>query len=180
MEGTMTSLFQNGICLAALLGTVGLTTLAHAQSSLSIPRPDPEFKGKIGETLQDSTPSYPQPFKAPKGSPNILIILLDDVGFGQTSTFGGPVPTPTLDRLAKDGLMYNTFHTTALCSPTRAALLTGRNHHSAGTGVIIELGTGYPGYTGIIPQSTAIVPVILRSNGSSTAMFGKSHNTPEM
>jgi arylsulfatase len=179
MEGTMTSLFQNGVRLAALLGTFGLTTLAHAQSSLSIPRPDPEFKGKIGETLQDSTPSYPQPFKAPKGSPNILIILLDDVGFGQASTFGGPVPTPTLDRLAKDGLMYNTFHTTALCSPTRAALLTGRNHHSAGTGVIIELGTGFPGYTGIVPQSTAMVPEIPRSSGYATAMFGKAHNTPE-
>src|SRR5262245_31088175 len=121
-----------------------------------LPKPDPPFKGKIGETIKDSTPSYPQPLKAPKGAPNVLIILLDDVGFGHTSTFGGPVPTPTLDRLAKNGLMYNTFHTTALCSPTRAALLTGRNHHSVGTGVIIELGTGFPGYTGIIPQSTAL------------------------
>jgi arylsulfatase len=109
----------------------------------------------------------------------VLVILLDDVGFGHTSTFGGPVPTPTLDRLAKNGLMYNTFHTTALCSPTRAALLTGRNHHSAGTGVIIELGTGFPGYTGIIPQSTAMVPEILRDNGYATGMFGKAHNTPE-
>src|SRR5207248_5889781 len=129
---------------------------------------------------RDSTPSYPQPLKAPKGAPNVLVILLDDVGFGHTSTFGGPVPTPTLDRLAKNELMYNTFHTTALCSPTRAALLTGRNHHSAGTGVIIELGTGFPGYTGIIPQSTAMVPEILRDNGYATAMFGKAHNTPEM
>jgi arylsulfatase A-like enzyme len=119
---------------------------------LSIPKPDPEFKGKIGETLKDSIPSYPQPIKAPQGAPNVLVILLDDVGFGHTSTFGGPVPTPTLDRLAKNGLMYNRFHTTALCSPTRAALLTGRNHHSVGTGVIIELGSGFPGYTGIIPQ----------------------------
>ena len=79
--------------------------------------------------------------KAPKGVPNVLVILLDDVGFGHTSTFGGPVPTPTLDRLAKGGLKYNTFHTTALCSPTRATFLTGRNHHSCGTGVIIEMGT---------------------------------------
>src|SRR4026209_1595411 len=110
MEGTMTSLFKNGVRLAALLGTVGLTTLAHAQSSLSIPRPDPEFKGKIGETLKESTPSSPQPFKAPKGSPNVLIILLDDVGFGQTSTFGGPVPTPTLDRLGEGGAIYKTLH----------------------------------------------------------------------
>jgi arylsulfatase A-like enzyme len=165
---------------AATLALLTASPFAHAQSSLSIPRPDPEFKGKIGETLKDSIPSYPAPLKAPQGAPNVLIILLDDVGFGHTSTFGGPVPTPTLDRLSKNGLKYNRFHTTALCSPTRAALLTGRNHHSAGTGVIIELGTGYPGYTGIIPQSTALVPEILRANGYATAMFGKAHNTPEM
>jgi arylsulfatase len=150
------------------------------QSGTQLPKPDPEFKGKVGETLKDTTPSYPPPLKAPKGAPNVLVILLDDVGFGHASTFGGPVPTPTLDRLAKNGLMYNTFHTTALCSPTRAALLTGRNHHSAGSGVIIEIGTGFPGYTGIIPQSCAMVPEILRGNGYATAMFGKAHNTPEM
>jgi arylsulfatase len=150
-----------------------------ATSGTQLPKPDPAFTGKIGETLKDSTPSYPQPLKAPQGAPNVLVILLDDVGFGHTSTFGGPVPTPTLDRLAKNGLKYNAFHTTALCSPTRAALLTGRNHHSAGTGVIIELGTGFPGYTGIIPQSTAMVPGILRDNGYATGMFGKAHNTPE-
>jgi len=161
---------------AVLFATVSLTSYAHAQS---LPKPDPEFKGKIGETLKDSVPSYPPPLKAPQGAPNVLIVLLDDVGFGQTSTFGGPVPTPTLDRLAKNGLMYNRFHTTALCSPTRAALLTGRNHHSVGTGVIIEMGTGFPGYTGIIPQSTAMIPEILRDNGYATAMFGKWHNTPE-
>ena len=124
-------------------------------SGTQLPRPDPAFKGKIGETYKDSTPSYPQPVKAPKGSPNVLLILLDDVGFGMCSTFGGPVPTPHLDKLAKNGLKYTRFHTTALCSPTRAALLTGRNHHTCGTGVIIEMGTGYPGYTGIIPESTA-------------------------
>jgi phosphoglycerol transferase MdoB-like AlkP superfamily enzyme len=128
MEETVSSMFQSGIRVAALLGTVSLATHAQAQSSLSIPKPDPEFKGKIGETLKDSIPSYPPPLKAPQGAPNVLVILLDDVGFGHTSTFGGPVPTPILDRLAKNGLMYNTFHTTALCSPTRAALLTGRNH----------------------------------------------------
>jgi arylsulfatase len=147
--------------------------------STQLPKPDPEFKGKIGETLKDSTPNYPQPVKAPKGAPNVLIVLLDDVGFGQAGTFGGPVPTPTLDRLAKNGIKYNYFHTTALCSPTRAALLTGRNHHSCGTGVIIECGTGFPGYTGIIPQSCVRVPEILRGNGYATAMFGKAHNTPE-
>ncbi len=146
---------------------------------LQLPKPDPEFKGKIGETYKDSTPSFPQPLKAAKGSPNVLLILLDDVGFGMCSTFGGPVPTPYLDRLANNGLKYTRFHTTALCSPTRAALLTGRNHHSCGTGVIIEMGTGFPGYTGIIPRSTALVSETLRDNGYATAMFGKWHNTPE-
>lgn len=144
-----------------------------------LPKPDPVFKGKIGETYRDSTPDYPQPVTAPKGAPNVLLVLLDDVGFGMCSTFGGPVPTPHLDKLAKNGLIYNQFHTTALCSPTRAALLTGRNHHSCGTGVIIEMGTGYPGYTGIIPRSTSVVAQTLRDNGYATAMFGKAHNTPE-
>jgi arylsulfatase len=116
---------------------------------------------------------------APEGAPNVLLILLDDVGFGMTSTFGGPVPTPNIDKLAKGGLSYTRFHTTALCSPTRAALLTGRNHHSVATGVIIEMGTGYPGYTGIIPKNTATIAETLRDNGYATAMFGKAHNTPE-
>lgn len=150
-----------------------------AATATQLPRPDPAFQGKIGETYKDSTPSYPLPVKAPKGSPNVLVILLDDVGFGMCSTFGGPVPTPHMDQLANNGLKYTRFHTTALCSPTRAALLAGRNHHSCGTGVIIEMGTGYPGYTGIIPQSTALVSEILRNNGYATGMFGKWHNTPE-
>ncbi|QDV34088.1 Arylsulfatase [Tautonia plasticadhaerens] len=117
--------------------------------------------------------------EAPAGSPNVLLILLDDVGFGMCSTFGGPVETPNLQELADNGISYTRFHTTALCSPTRAALLAGRNHHSVGTGVIIEMGTGYPGYTGIIPRSTALLPKILGENGFATAMFGKWHNTPE-
>ncbi len=150
-----------------------------AAAGAQLPQPDPKFQGKIGETIQDSTPSYPLPVKAPKDAPNVLVILLDDVGFGMCGTFGGPVPTPNMDKLAKNGLAYTHFHTTALCSPTRAALLTGRNHHSCGTGVIIEMGTGYPGYTGIIPQSTAVVAETLRDNGYATAMFGKAHNTPE-
>ena len=109
----------------------------------------------------------------------MLLILLDDVGFGMAGTFGGPVPTPTLDGLAKNGLRYNTFHTTALCSPTRGALLAGRNHHSIGNGVITEMGTGFPGYTGIIPQSAALLPKMLGGNGYASAAFGKWHNTPE-
>jgi arylsulfatase A-like enzyme len=144
-----------------------------------LPKPDPEFKGKIGETYKDSTPNFPQPLTAVKGSPNVLLIMLDDVGFGMCSTFGGPVPTPHMDKLADNGLKYTRFHTTALCSPTRGALLAGRNHHSIATGVIIEMGTGYPGYTGIIPKSTALVPQMLRDNGYATGMFGKWHNTPE-
>jgi arylsulfatase A-like enzyme len=166
------------ICMfAAVVLCLTYTLVAGAQQQL--PQPDPAFKGKIGETYKDSTPSYPQPIEAPQGSPNVLIILLDDVGFGMCSTFGGPVPTPHLDKLAKNGLSYTRFHTTALCSPTRGALLAGRNHHSIATGVIIEMGTGFPGYTGIIPRSTALVPQVLRDNGYATSMFGKWHNTPE-
>jgi arylsulfatase A-like enzyme len=148
-------------------------------SGTQLPKADPDFKGKIGETYKDSTPSYPLPVKAPKGSPNVLLILLDDVGFGMCSTFGGPVTTPNLDKLARNGLKYTRFHTTALCSPTRAALLAGRNHHTCGTGVIIEMGTGYPGYTGIIPKTCGLVSETLRDNGYATGMFGKWHNTPE-
>jgi arylsulfatase A-like enzyme len=109
----------------------------------------------------------------------VLIVILDDVGFGHAGTFGGAVSTPTMDRLAQNGLRHNQFHTTALCSPTRAALLTGRNHHSVGTGVIIEMGTGFPGYTGIVPNTTAGLPEMLRQNGYATAAFGKWHNTPD-
>ncbi|MCY2967904.1 MAG: arylsulfatase, partial [Planctomycetota bacterium] len=150
------------------------------EAGKQIPQPDPAFRGKIGKSYKDSTPNYPSPVKARPGSPNVLLILLDDVGFGMTSTFGGPVPTPHIDRLAKNGIKYTRFHTTALCSPTRGALLAGRNHHSIGTGVITECGTGYPGYTGIIPKSTTLVSQMLRDNGYATSMFGKWHNTPEM
>jgi arylsulfatase len=177
------------LAVGALLGWLaasGRPTLAQdrggppaASDGRQLPRPDPAFGGKVGETIKDSTPSYPQPVRAPKGAPNVLLILLDDVGFGMCGTFGGPVPTPHMDRVARGGLSFTRFHTTALCSPTRAALLTGRNHHSSGTGVIIEMGTGYPGYTGIIPRATATVAETLRGNGYATAMFGKAHNTPE-
>ncbi|CAL1151188.1 unnamed protein product [Cladocopium goreaui] len=151
--------------------------VSRAQTSL--PQNDPPFTGKIAETYDASQPSYPPPLRAKAGSPNVLIILLDDVGFGMCSAFGGPVPTPHLEKLAENGLSYTRFHTTALCSPTRAALLAGRNHHSVATGVIIEMGTGYPGYTGVIPKSTALVSQMLRDNGYATSMFGKWHNTPE-
>ena len=146
---------------------------------LKLPKADAPFRGKVGATYRDSTPDFPSPVTAAKGSPNVLLILLDDVGFGMCSTFGGPIPTPHMDSLANRGLKYTQFHTTALCSPTRAALLAGRNHHSCGTGVIIEMGTGYPGYTGVIPKSCGLVSATLRENGYATGMFGKWHNTPE-
>ena len=111
--------------------------------------------------------------------PNVLLILTDDVGFGASSTFGGPVPTPTFDRLARNGLRYNQFHTTALCSPTRAALITGRNHHSCATGVIMELGTGFPGYNTLMPKSCGTFAEVLKQNGWNTSWYGKNHNVPD-
>ena len=160
---------------------------ALAQSGLSnaptppvvLPFAEPRFKGEVGRTFQDSdAPSFPQPVRPPKGAPNVLVILLDDAGFGQFSTFGGATPSPTSDRLAAEGLKFNEFCTTALCSPTRAALLTGRNHHSSGFGVISEITEGYDGYTGIMPKSTATIAQVLRANGYATGWIGKNHNTP--
>ncbi|PQO36879.1 arylsulfatase [Blastopirellula marina] len=148
-----------------------------------LPRPEEPFAGKIGLTYKDSVAvkpklDVPQTFGL-EDPPNVLIVLIDDCGFGQCSTFGGAAPTPTLDRIAKNGVIYNRFHTTALCSPTRAALLTGRNHHSVGSGVIGEAGTGFPGYTGIIPASAGTVAEVLRENGYMNAWFGKNHNVPD-
>jgi arylsulfatase len=144
-----------------------------------LPRPDFKFQGKVGRTYKDSDPpQFPQPVKAPKGAPNVVLILLDDTGFGQYATFGGGIPSPTLDKLAGEGLRYNRFHTTALCSPTRAALITGRNHHSAATGVITEAATGYDGYTCVLPRSCGTLGEVLRQNGYATAWIGKNHNTP--
>jgi arylsulfatase len=122
---------------------------------------------------------YPEEVKAPKGAPNILLFLTDDVGFGASTTFGGPIPTPTMDRLAAQGLRYTQFHTTALCSPTRAALLSGRNHHSNATGVIMELGTGFPGYNTLMPKTNGTFAEVLRQNGYNTAWYDKNHNVPD-
>ena len=144
-----------------------------------LPQPDFHFRGEVGRTYQDSDPAqFPQPVQPPKGAPNVVVILLDDVGFGQFSTFGGGVPSPTMDRLAAEGLRYNHFHTTALCSPTRAALITGRNHHSASFAGITELATGYDGYCCVLPRSCGTVGEVLRQNGYMTAWIGKNHNTP--
>lgn len=137
------------------------------------------FKGKIGLTPAESVKDFPAEVKAPEGAPNVLIILTDDVGFGASSTFGGPIPTPTFDRLANSGLRYNQFHTTALCSPTRAALITGRNHHHVSTGGIMEIGVGYPGYNTVVRKSCGTIGQILKYNGYNTAWFGKNHNVPD-
>ncbi|HBC42311.1 MAG TPA: arylsulfatase [Pseudanabaena sp.] len=163
----------------ALMFSSFLPLAAFADYGDTLPLPQAPFKGKIGTTYKDSQPDFPKPIKAPAKAPNVLLVLLDDVGFGQTSAFGGLIETPNLDRLASRGLRYNQFHTTALCSPTRAALLTGRNHHSVSTGVITELASGFPGYTAILPRSAATIAEVLRSNGYNTAAFGKWHNTPD-
>ena len=114
----------------------------------------------------------------PKGAPNVLLIMTDDVGFGAVGTFGGVVPTPALDRIAKAGLRYTNFHSTSLCSPSRAALITGRNHHVAGFGVVGEIATGFPGYDSIIRKENGTIGAILKENGYATSWFGKDHNTP--
>ncbi len=153
--------------------------MPKSQTPDILPRPDFHFTGEVGRTFKDSDPAtFPQPVQPPKGAPNIVLILLDDVGFGQFSTFGGGVPSPTMDRLAAEGLRYNYFHTTALCSPTRAALITGRNHHSASFAGITELATGYDGYCCILPRNCGTVGEVLRQNGYMTAWIGKNHNTP--
>ena len=160
--------------------TAGALQLRVFQPSTVLPRPEVHYQGKLGHTVATSDPpQYPPAVVAPKGAPNVLLIMTDDVGFGASSTFGGPIPTPTFDALAARGLRYNRFHTTALCSPTRAALLTGRNHHSVGAGLVEELAAGYDGYNSIIPKSAATIAEVLRQNGYGTAMFGKHHNTPD-
>ena len=160
-----------------------LATLTAAQEAPRdgsvLPLPPEPFKGVIAETFEGSTQDYPQPVTPPEGAPNVVVVLIDDLGFGQPGTFGGPVPTPAMDALAADGLRYTRFHTTAICSPTRAALLTGRNHHQSGFGTITELSTGYPGYNSIWPRSSATIAEILKDHGYSTAAFGKWHNTPD-
>lgn len=133
-----------------------------------------------GATLETAPPAHwPVPRKAPAGAPNVLVIMTDDVGFGSSSTFGGAIPTPTFDALAREGLRYNRFHTTAICSPTRASLLTGRNPQAVGMGYVANWSAGFDGYTSMIPRSAGTLPQVLKANGYATAMFGKGHVTPE-
>jgi len=161
-----------------ITGTPGAPDSTITINGEQIPAPPQPFGGRIERTTQGSRPFWPARVSPPKGAPNVLLILLDDLGFGATSTFGGVIPTPTLDKVAADGLRFTNFHTTSLCSPTRAALITGRNHHSVGFGVIAEQATGFPGYDSIITKDKATIGTILRDNGYRTSWFGKNHNTP--
>jgi arylsulfatase A-like enzyme len=145
-----------------------------------LPIPDRPHVGLVTYDAKDPATSFPpiEPVRPPAGAPNVLVVLLDDTGFGAASAFGGPVNTPTAERLAAQGLKYTRFHTTALCSPTRAALLSGRNHHAVGMGGITEIATSAPGYNSIRPNTAAPLAEVLKLNGYSTAQFGKCHEVP--
>jgi len=157
-------------------GSPGATTTIDGRY---LPNPPQVFKGQISPNAAQSKPGWPPIIVPPKGAPNVLLIMTDDVGFSAPSTFGGVIPTPALDRIAQAGLRYTRFHTTALCSPTRAALLTGRNHHSVATGVVVDQATGYPGYNSVIPRDAVAIGEILRQNGYDTSWYGKDHNVPQ-
>jgi arylsulfatase len=161
-----------------LRGIPGSPTALEFPASRVLPQPPPPFAGTINPSARESTPAWPPTLAAPENAPNVLLIITDDVGFGAPSTFGGMIPTPTLEQVAQSGLRYTQFHTTALCSPTRASLLTGRNPHSVGFGIVAEFSTGFPGYNAIIGADTATIAETLRQNGYATGWFGKSHNTP--
>ena len=160
------------------IGTPGSPSATTSIDGKQLPAPDPKFGGVIKDDALQSKPWWAPRIVPPEGAPNVLLIITDDSGFGVPSTFGGVIPTPTMDRVAKSGLRYNNIHSTALCSPTRAALITGRNHHSVGFGVISEQATGFPGYNSIIPEDKATIGRMLKDNGYATAWFGKNHNTP--
>ena len=161
-----------------ITGTVGAPGATTTIDGKQIPPPVPEFGGVINEKASDSKAWWAPRVVPPKGAPNVLLIMTDDQGFGAPSTFGGVIPTPAMDRIARAGLRYTNFHSTSLCSPTRAALITGRNHHSVGFGVVGEMATGFPGYDSIIPIDKGTIGTILKANGYATSWFGKNHNTP--
>lgn len=159
-------------------GTLGAPGATTTITGKQLPSPSPAFGGVIKEKASESTPWWRPRVVPPKGAPNVLLIMTDDQGFGAPSTFGGVIPTPAMDRIAKEGLRFTNFHSTSLCSPSRAALITGRNHHSVGFGVVGEIATGYPGYDSIIPIEKGTIGTILKENGYATSWFGKNHNTP--
>jgi arylsulfatase A-like enzyme len=158
---------------------VSKTTPVGGQQGTALPYTEPPFRGKIERLVKDSVPDFPEAVEPPQGAPNVLLIMTDDVGFGASSPYGGPIPTPAFDRVAKSGLRYAMFHTTALCSPTRAALITGRNHHTCASGSITEMATGFPGYNSVISKSCGTVGQVLRGNAYNTSWFGKMHNVPD-
>src|SRR5512143_4338397 len=170
--------YLRGLPLNPVLAALCATGTAHAALDRTV-LPVAEPKRSASTEMDVRKAKMPPHFevKAPAGAPNVVIVLIDDLGFGATSTFGGPIRTPTFDRLAEGGLRYTNFHTTALCSPTRAALKSGRNHHMVDMGFITEMATGFPGSTGQIPSTTAPVAERLRETGYSTAAFGKWHET---
>jgi arylsulfatase A-like enzyme len=161
-----------------IYGTPGSPSATMSIKGDQLPAPDLKFGGVIKDDALQSKPWWEPRIVPPKQAPNVLLIITDDAGFGVPSTFGGVIPTPAMDRVASNGLRYNNIHSTALCSPTRAALITGRNHHSVGFGVISEQSTGFPGYNSIIAKDKATIGRILLDNGYATAWFGKDHNTP--
>src|SRR5271156_485540 len=161
-----------------ITGIPGSPSATTTLDGKQLPPLPPKFGGEIKESAKESTPWWAPRVVPPKGAPNVLLIMTDDQGYGVSSAFGGVIPTPAIDRIAEAGLRYTHFHSTALCSPSRAALITGRNHHSVGFGVIGELTTGYPGYDSIISPEKATVGAILRDNGYATSWYGKNHNTP--
>jgi arylsulfatase len=159
-------------------GKPGAPSTREFPDSRSLPIPTPPFAGNIQPNLIDSTAGWPSTIAPPEGAPNVLLVLIDDAGFASNSAFGGVVPTPTVDKLAKLGLRYTQMHNTALCSPTRAALLTGRNHHVTGYGIVAEGATGYPGYNTVTGPDAEHGAMTLKLNGYATAWFGKNHNVP--
>ena len=174
------SLAAKGV-LASILAAVALATAATADPNDGsvLPFAPTPSSSVAAPRLQDSTHQRRvETNHVPKDAPNILIILLDDVGFGLPDTYGGPIHTPTLSRIANEGVSYNAFHTTSICSPTRAALLTGRNHQRVGSGTIAERAVDWDGYTGVIPRTSATLAKVLGNYGYKTAAFGKWHNTP--
>lgn len=175
---TITKKNQKAASALEITGTLGSPSATTTISGKQLPAPEPDFAGVIKDGALQSKPWWAPRIVPPKQAPNVLLIITDDAGFGVPSTFGGVIPTPTMDRIANNGLRYNNIHSTALCSPTRAALITGRNHHSAGFGVISEQATGFPGYNSIIAEDKATIGRILLDNGYATSWFGKDHNTP--
>jgi arylsulfatase A-like enzyme len=175
-------LTASALAVAMLMCGLGTVSAAAAEAPAALDRsvlpiPEPVYPHSTVLDARNATPPPRFEVKAPAGAPNVLIVLIDDMGFGQSAAFGGPIRMPTVEKLAEQGVRYNNFHTTALCSPTRTALLSGRNHHMNNMGGITEISTAFPGNTGVRPESVATLAMMLRYNGYATAAFGKSHET---